>query len=169
MNTSYSYSWMGRVLDYTLTATELIIRVGQTERRVALDSVTAATYLKPFDAASYTSGGKTSSLKQVLVKKMMDTAANQAASQATLFLRIQEKPFRIQTVLVDPANPEGAVFLARLKERLNSCLTTDVGTIYEAYRLLDAPIRLRALLLLPRMLIFGVLILALVILLTSLR
>ncbi len=169
MDISYSYSWMGRVLEYTLTATELIIRVGQTERRVALDRVTAATYLKPFDAASYRSGGRSSSLKQVLVKKAMDVVANQAASQATLFLRIQEAPFRIQTVIADPANAEGAVFLARLKERFRSCLTADVSSLYEAYRVLGAPIHLRAILLLPRMLILGVLILAIVVTLASLR
>lgn len=169
MHTSYSYAWMGRVLEYTLTATELIIRVGQTERRVALDSVTAATYLKPFDAASYRSGGRFSSLKQALVKTAMDAVANQAASQATLFLRIQEAPFRIQTVIVDPADAEGAVFLARLKERFRSCLTADASSLYEAYRLLEAPIHLRALLLLPRMLIVGVLMLAIGITLASLR
>lgn len=169
MNISYSYSWMGRVLEYTLTPTELVIRVGQTERRVTLDSVTAATYLKPFDVAAYRAGGRSSSLKQVIVKKMMDAAANQAASQATLFLRIQEAPFRLQTVIVDQANAEGAMFLARLKERFSGCLTTDVNSLYEAYRLLGAPIHLRALLLLPRILIVGVLILAIAISVVSLR
>ncbi len=159
---------MGQRLEYTLTPTELIIRAAGKERRVLLEAVIAATYLQPIDRAPAGNPRRASSLKQAVAKKMLDTVASQAASQGTLFLRMADPSFRMQTVVLDASREEGKVFLRLLKERVSSRLTTDAISLDEVYRFLGAPFRLHLLLWLPKLMFIGVLVLAIAFILSTL-